>query len=60
MKFVHTYDILLNVATPRLARKGGVVLEIVISFLVSIMAGVIANYICKWFDGSDDGNEPRA
>ena len=60
MKFVHTYDILLNVATPRLARKGGVVLEIVISFLVSIMAGIVANYISKWFDGSDDGNEPRA
>ncbi len=29
------------------------------AFLLSIMAGVIANYISKWLDERDDGDEPR-
>ena len=53
-------DIITSVATPRLAQKGGVALEIFISFLVSVMASVTAYYICKWFDRDDDGNEPKA
>ena len=30
-----------------------------ISFILSIMAGVIANYISKWLDERDDSDEPR-
>jgi len=29
------------------------------AFLLSIMAGVIANCISKWLDERDDGDEPR-
>ena len=51
---------MLDVATPRQAQKGGVDLEILTSFLVSVAAGIAAYYICKWFDRDDNGNEPRA
>ena len=26
-----------------------------ITFLISVAAGVVAYYICKWLDGDDDG-----
>ena len=31
----------------------------IITFILSILAGVIANYISKWLDERDDGDEPR-
>ena len=31
----------------------------IFTFILSIMAGVIANYISKWLDERADGNEPR-
>ena len=31
-------------------------MESIISFLVSVMASVVAYYICKWLDGNDSGN----
>ena len=31
----------------------------VTSFILSVLAGVVANYISKWFDERDNGNEPR-
>ena len=31
----------------------------VISFILSVLAGVIANHISKWLDERDDGDEPR-
>lgn len=37
-------------------QKGGVLVEIIISFLVSVMAGVASYYICKWLDGDDSDN----
>ena len=30
--------------------KGVLSLEYVIAFLISVVAGVVANYICKWLD----------
>ena len=41
-----------DVATPGPAnRRGGEVkMEILVAFVLSIMAGVIANYISKWLD----------
>lgn len=34
-------------------------MEYILSFLISIMAGVVANSISKWFDGDNSGNEPE-
>ncbi len=31
-------------------------MEIFISFLVSVMAGVVSYYICKWLGGNDSDN----
>ena len=31
----------------------------ILTFILSILAGVVANRICKWLDERDDGNEPR-
>lgn len=51
---------MLNVATPRQAQEGGVsTLDVVVAFLVSVMAGMACHYICKWLDGDDTGNEPK-
>ena len=33
-------------------------MEIFISFLVSVMAGVVSYYICKWLGGNDSDNQP--
>ena len=40
-----------------LATGGGVWMEFVISFFVSVMAGVACHLICKWLDRNDLGNE---
>ena len=51
---------MLNVATPRLAQEGGVnTTDLVVAFLISVMAGIVCHYICKWLDGDDNGNEPK-
>lgn len=31
-------------------------MSILISFLVSVIAGVVSYYICKWLDGDDSDN----
>ena len=31
----------------------------IFDFLLSILAGVVAYYICKWLDDGDDGNQPK-
>ena len=41
----------MNVATPRQAQEGGLTLqEQFISFFLSVLASVIAYYVCKWLD----------
>ena len=27
--------------------------DIILSFLVSVMAGIVSYYVCKWLDGND-------
>ena len=39
-----------------LATGGGVRLAVVISFLVTVMAGVVCHLVCKWLDRNDEGN----
>ena len=38
---------------------GGHVTSVIVSFLVSVVAGIVAYYICKWLDGNDTDNQPR-
>ena len=38
------------VAYPNLQRKGGDCMESICSFIISILASVVAYYICKWLD----------
>lgn len=34
-------------------RKGGAYMDIFASFILSVVAGIVTNIICKWFDGQD-------
>ena len=39
------------VATPRQAKEGGeFVFDFLFTFILSVVAGIVAYYICKWFD----------
>ena len=51
----------LSVASSRLAREGGVYAmeDIVLSFLLSVLAGIIANYVSKRLDEREKGNKPE-
>lgn len=41
----------LNVAIPYTGIERGVTLGLFTSFIVSVVAGVVSYYICKWLDG---------
>lgn len=43
--------------TPIWQQKGGESMEILLSFLVSVAAGIAAYYICKWLDRHDHDKE---
>ena len=43
-------DILKKLPPPTLAKRGGEAYEGVLSFVSSVVAGVIANIISKWLD----------
>lgn len=43
-----------SVVNPIRQREGGVIL--LVSFTLSVLAGIVAYYICKWLDGKDDNN----
>ena len=40
-----------------LATGGGVHMEIVISFIVTVVGGVVCHLIAKWLDRNDKDNE---
>ncbi len=40
-----------------LATGGGVNMEIIIAFLVTVMGGVACHYIIKWLDGDEKDNK---
>ena len=57
--FAARYAILDALPPLDMAMEGGVSVSIV-TFLLSILAGVIANRISKWLDEREhDGDEPR-
>ena len=46
------------VTTPYTGTEGRVVfMELVVSFVISVMASVVAYYLCKWLDGEDGEEE---
>lgn len=52
IQFYIKIDIIYNVATPRQAQKGGLTLQdLFISFILSVLASIVAYYVCKWLDG---------
>ena len=36
--------------SPILVQKGGLTVDLLISFIISVIAGVVAYYICEWLD----------
>ncbi len=50
------YDIIFLLSHPFWQQEGGVPVEITLSFLVSVMAGIVSYYICKWLDGNGSDN----
>lgn len=32
-------------------QRGGVYMDFILNFVISIMAGIATYYICKWLDG---------
>ena len=34
-------------------QKGGVTVEYITAFIISVLASIVASYICKWLDGED-------
>jgi hypothetical protein len=40
-----------------LATGGGVGMEVIITFLVAVAAGVVCHYIIKWLDGDHKDNK---
>ena len=52
------YAILCSLPPQTRQWEGGVSMSAT-SFILSIMAGVIANYISKWLDERGNGNEPE-
>ena len=46
--------ILKVLSSPYWQQEGG--MNMILAFLLSIIAGVVAYYICKWLDGKDSGN----
>ena len=50
--FILTHDILIPLLLPKSGdRREVLLLNDIISFLISVLASVVAYYICKWLDG---------
>ena len=50
------YDIIKKLSYPIWQQKGGATVSNIISFLISVMASVVAYCICKWLDGNNGDN----
>ena len=50
--------VMINTLSYRyLATGGGVQMEVVVTFLVTVAAGVVCHLISKWLDRHDKGNQ---
>ena len=54
-----TSYIIMMLSPPVVAVKGGDAVEILLSFMISVMAGIVANYICKWLNRKAPDNRPE-
>ena len=34
-------------------QKGGETMSLIVAFIISIAASIVAHYICKWLDGNE-------
>lgn len=50
-------DIIFSLSNQYPATGGGVHMEILITFLVTVAAGVVCHLIGKWLDSHDKGNK---
>ena len=52
LTYLDIYDILIRLPTPMQVEKGGesIMLDMIVSFIFSVLASVVAYYICKWLD----------
>ena len=53
MTIERMYAIIDLLPSPILVQEGGIALDILISFIISVIAGVVAYYICEWLDGEE-------
>ena len=52
MTVLDLYDILIQLPPPIQVEEGGdpIMLDMIASFILSVLASVVAYYICKWLD----------
>ena len=55
--YLKTHDIISMLSYRYLATGGGVQMEVVITFLVTVAAGVVCHLISKWLDRHDKDNK---
>ena len=50
LTYLDIYDILIRLPPPMQVEKGGesIMLDMIVSFIFSVLASVVAYYICKW------------
>ena len=48
------HDIIIIAVTPIPTGEGGCVMDMLYSFVVSVLASIVAHYICKYFDQDDE------
>ena len=51
--FVWVFGIIMSYAVDSFQQEGGGLMDLAISFFLSVVASVIAYYICKWLDGEE-------
>ena len=50
MSRIFCYTVLVGLPTSIYKRKGVIPMDILFSFILSVAAGVVSYYICKWLD----------
>ena len=53
------YGKIISLPPPILAQIGGESVGFLLTFLISVMAGIVANFISKRLDEDSSGNEPK-
>ena len=51
--YIKSCDIIFMLSYRYLATGGGVHMEVIVSFIVTVLAGVISHLVCKWLDSKD-------